>query len=124
MFLVVRQFKNTSAMRVSFFPKMFKVESRFRKRTKKLRKGFSSEIIASEYVAITRFYQEERTSHQPSMGEPTILRFFISLRETFSNLIAFTVIKNYAEGAVIKTSTLCHPVYHVIFRRVLSNGTL
>ena len=49
----VRKFKNTSAMRVSFFLKMFKIGSKFRKCKKKIAKiFFVSEIKASESVAI------------------------------------------------------------------------
>ena len=46
-FFGVRKFKNTSTMRVIFFLKMFKIESKFRKcqkkkeKRKKLRKRFS-----------------------------------------------------------------------------------
>ena len=49
----VRKFKNTSAISVMFFLKMFKIECKFRKRTEKLRKSVMFfEIIASEDFAI------------------------------------------------------------------------
>ena len=42
MFFAVRKFKNTSAMTVIFFPKIFKIESKFRKcKKKKMRQSFS-----------------------------------------------------------------------------------
>ena len=52
-FFGVSKFENTSAMRVIFFLKIFKMESKFRKCKKKKmeKKFFNSEIIASENVA-------------------------------------------------------------------------
>ena len=58
-FFGVRQFKNTSPMRVIFFLKMFKIESTFqnyKKKKKKQKKFLLSEIIASQYVAINCLY--------------------------------------------------------------------
>ena len=53
MYVGVRKLKNTSAVRVFSFLKMFKLESKFRKCKKKnQKKFFVSEIIASENVAI------------------------------------------------------------------------
>ena len=40
-FFGVRQFKNTSTMREIYFLKMFKIQSKFQKRKKKLQKSFS-----------------------------------------------------------------------------------
>ena len=55
-FFALLQFENTSAMRVTFFLKMFRIESKFRKFKKKRKKKrdriFNSEIIGSENVAI------------------------------------------------------------------------
>ena len=54
-FFQVRKFENTSAMRVIFFLKMLKIESKFRewKKEKKMRKMFFvSEIFEAENVAI------------------------------------------------------------------------
>ena len=49
--------------------------------------------------------------------------FFISLRETFSNGIAFTLINRYGKGAVVQISAVFWPVEHVTFPRILSKGT-
>ena len=48
---------------------------------------------------------------------------WISLRVTFSNLIAFTVINKYGKTAVVQIWTLFGRVYHVSCWRVLWNGT-
>ena len=40
-FFAVRKFKNTSALRVTFFLKIFQIESKFRKCKKKFRQYFS-----------------------------------------------------------------------------------
>ena len=49
----VRKSKNTSNIRVIFFLKMFKIESKFRKCKKKIGKMFFvANVIASENVAI------------------------------------------------------------------------
>ena len=57
-FFGVRKFKNTSAMRVIVFLKIFKIESNFiKKKKKKIKpKLFVSEIIGSENVAINILY--------------------------------------------------------------------
>ena len=49
----------------------------------------------------------------------TVLRFYISLRETFATLIACTWINKYGKGAVVHISTVFWPVYHVISQRDL-----
>ena len=43
--------------------------------------------------------------------------------ETFSKSIAFTVINKYGKGVAFQGLTMCGPVYHVAFRRVLWNET-
>ena len=53
----------------------------------------------------------------------TVLRFCLSLRETFSSLVAFTVINKYGESGVIQISALFDPIYHVACRGILSNTT-
>ena len=53
-----------------------------------------SEIIASEMAAVNCLYYEGNTCHGQSMPEETVLRLCISVREIFSNSIAFTVINN------------------------------
>ena len=53
------------------------------------------------------------------MSEQTVLRCCISLRETLSNSIAFTVINKYDNRAAVKICTVFGPVYHVAFPRLL-----
>ena len=57
-FFRVRKFKNTSAMRVAFFLKMFKIESKYLKSKKKKIKNifFVSDIIPSQNIAISCVY--------------------------------------------------------------------
>ena len=57
-FFLVRNFKNTTAMRVIFFWKMFKIDPKYPKFRKKLGKNFFFffEIIASEDVARNCLY--------------------------------------------------------------------
>ena len=62
---------------------------------KKIQKQFLvSEIIAFEMAAVSCVYYEGKTCHGQSMREETVLRLCISVREIFSNAIAFTVINN------------------------------
>ena len=46
---------------------------------------FFFETIASKNVAINCLCSEENTCHRQSMGEQTVLRFCMSVRETFSS---------------------------------------
>ena len=52
------------------------------------------------------------------MSQQTVLRFYISLGETFSNSISFTIINKYDKGAVAQILTVFWTVYHVACRRV------
>ena len=52
------------------------------------------EIIASEMAAVNCLYYQGNTCHGQSMPYETVLRLCISVREIFSNAIAFTVINN------------------------------
>ena len=123
-FFGARNLKNTSAMRVTFLSKMVKIEPKFRKRQKKLEKMFSvSEIIKSEVESINCLYWEENTCHQQWMCSQVILRLWISIRETFFNWTAFTVINKYGKGAAVQISTVFHHIYHGICQSVLWNGT-
>ena len=53
----------------------------------------------------------------------TILRFCLSLRETFSNLIALTVISKSGKSGAIQISALFDTIYHVTCQSVLWNAT-
>ena len=62
---------------------------------KKIQKKFLvSEIIASEMDAVNCLYYEVNTCHDKSMRKETVLRLCISVREIFSNVIAFEMINN------------------------------
>ena len=62
---------------------------------KKIEKKFLvSQIIASEMAAVNCLYYEGNACHNKSMCSETVLRLCISVREIFSNAIAFTMINN------------------------------
>ena len=62
---------------------------------KKIDKKFLvSQIIASGMAAVNCFYYEGSACHNKSMPSETVLRLCISVREIFSNAIAFTMINN------------------------------
>ena len=62
---------------------------------KKIEKKFLvSEIIISEMAAVNCLYYEGNTCHGKSMRQETVLRLCISVREIFSNAIAFAMINN------------------------------
>ena len=83
------------------------------------KKFFVFEIIASELVALNSVYSEENTCHPHSMCCKTVLRFCMSLTQTFCKSIAFTVINKYGKGGVLDISTKFEHIYHVAFRRIL-----
>ena len=53
-----------------------------------------SQIIASEMAAVNCLYYKGNTCHRQPMRQETVLRLCITVREIFSNGIAFTVINN------------------------------
>ena len=53
------------------------------------------------------------------MYEQTVLRFCISLKLTFSNSTAFTVINKNDKRVAGQISTVLGPVYHVAFPTIL-----
>ena len=57
------------------------------------------------------------------MCKQTVLRFRISLRGTFSNPIAFTVINEYDKRVAVQIYTVFETVDHVASPRVLRSGT-
>ena len=52
------------------------------------------QIITSEMAAVNRLYYEGNACHNKSMRSETVLRLCMSVREIFSNAIAFTMINN------------------------------
>ena len=62
---------------------------------KKIEKKFLvSQIIASEMASVNCLYYEGNACHNKSMRSETVLRLCMSVREIFSNAIAFTMINN------------------------------
>ena len=62
---------------------------------KKIQQKFLvSQIIASEMAAVNCLYYEGNACHNKSMRSETVLRLSMSVREIFSNAIAFTMINN------------------------------
>ena len=62
---------------------------------KKIQKKFLvSEIIASEMAAVNCLYYEGNASDNKSMRSESVLRLCMSVREIFSNAIAFPMINN------------------------------
>ena len=62
---------------------------------KEIQKKFLvSEIIASEIAAVNCLYYEGNACHNKSMRSEKVLRLCMSVREIFSNAIAFTMINN------------------------------
>ena len=62
---------------------------------RKIEKKFLlSEIIVSDMAAVNCLSYEGNTCHRQSMPQETVLRLCITVREIFSNAIAFTVINN------------------------------
>ena len=59
------------------------------------------EIIACQLAPSSCFYLEENTSDRQSMCQKTVQRFFLSFREIFNTLIAFTVINKYGKSGLI-----------------------
>ena len=53
------------------------------------------------------------------MSQQTVLRFFILLRESFSDSIVLAVIRKYDQGAIVHFSTVFGPVYLVPCQNVL-----
>ena len=75
--------------------------SEMQKKIKK--KYFASEIMAFEMVAENSAYCCRNTSHRQLMREQTVSRYFIRLKETFSNSIylQLTIKKEGNSSAVL-----------------------
>ena len=80
-------------------------------------------IIASEFDRLNCLYQEENTSHRHSVCYETVLRFSVSLNETFCKTTDFAMINKYGKRAVLQISTKFGRIYHVAFWRILWKGT-
>ena len=118
-FFGVLRFKNISAMRLIFFLKMFKTESRFQK-CKKTEKIFFCLWDNCIWKCGNKLYLLRRQYLSSAVNVltngPNIFH-----TQTFSNWISFTVINKYGKGALIQISTVFRSVYCVSFWRVLWN---
>ena len=71
------------------------MQKKKKKKKKKIQKKFLvSEIMASEMAAVNCLYHEGNTCHDKSMRYEAVFRPCISVREIFSDAVAFTVINN------------------------------
>ena len=86
---------------------------------KKEKKFFVFEIIPSELLALHYLYYADNPCHRQSMRSKTVLRFGISLKETFSNAITFTVINKYGKGPAVHIATVFQNICYVVCPRVL-----
>ena len=48
------------------------------------------------------------------MRQQAVLRYCISLKESFSDAITFTVINKYNKGAVVQIATVLQPICYVV----------
>ena len=53
------------------------------------------------------------------MGKQAVLRFCMSLRETFSTSVSFAEINKYGKGASVQLLIVFRPVYHVRCQKVV-----
>ena len=71
---------------------------------------FVFEIIASELLALKCLCYADNACHRESMPEQAVLRFCISLKETFSNAITFTVTNKHEKQAIFLMKTVFQPI--------------
>ena len=119
----VRNFENTKSMRVTFFWKMVKIKSRLQKCSKNWGK-VSCLWDNCIWIGIVKL-SLWRTGYFSSAANvlTSSPKICMSIRETFSNSIDLSVVKEYDKSAVMQISTVLGHVYHVACRRVLWNGT-
>ena len=71
---------------------------------------FVTGINVSELAVLYCLYYEVNTCHRQSICWETFLRLSMSLREAFSNWIAFIVINESSKGGAVQISTVFgHP---------------
>ena len=114
----VRNFQNTSAIRDIFFSKFSKFYLHFKNAEKKWEKffPFRDNCIWIDCVKLSLLRIEYLWPAVIVLK--TVVIFCLSLRETFWNLIAFTVINIYGKGGVIQSSALFDP-----FTMLLDEGS-
>ena len=123
-FFRVCKFKNTSAMRVNFFLKMFKIGLKFRKFKKKIGEKvfrFWDNWIWTCWNKLLLLRAQYLSSAVNALtNSPKILHI---TKRGFSNWISFTLINKYCKDALDHISTVSPHVYHVNCRMVLWNWT-
>ena len=67
-----------------------------------MKKLFFRYITTFELVVEKIDYYEENAFHRQSMCQETVLRFHISITETFSNSISPRLMKNMIKSAVLQ----------------------
>ena len=85
------------------------------------KKFFVSEIIVWGMVSFNCLYEEEDTFHRQPMCQQAVPRYFLSIKETFSNTIFLEAIDEYDQEAVTKISKVFGNIYHFTALRVLLN---
>ena len=125
------KFKNTSAMSVFLFLKMFKTESKFTKDKKKKKKNAENVFRFWDNCIWICCYKLSplRTEYLLS-GVNRLRNSPMILRITESNFFklswfwfAFTGINKDGKGSVDELWTVFRPIYHVTCQRVLWNAT-
>ena len=106
MFLGVRNFAKTSPMKVIVFWKCSQFRLAFKKEEKN-REEVACLWDNSIWIRCIKLsLSRENTCHRHSVCYETVLRFCISLTETFCQTIAFPVISKYCKGAVLQIWTM------------------
>ena len=63
---------------------------------------FVSYRNTSKLVALSCSYQQENACHRKSMKRQTVFRFYLSLKQSFSDSILCILISKYDKGAVVQ----------------------
>ena len=85
---------------------------------------FLFEIISSQLVALNGLHEADNACHRQSLCSQKLLRSFVSLKETFSKAITFTVISKYAKGASFRLQQCFDPFAMCLSKDPLKHGFL
>ena len=118
----VCNFKHTSAMRVTFSWKCSKFYLHFKNGENKSEKVFPFRDNCI-WIGCVKLSLLRRECCWPVVNVLKNSPKISQLGETFSNLIASTVISKYRKSFLIEISALFNPIYHVACRRVLWGAT-
>ena len=122
MFFEVRNFRSSSAMRVIFFRKCSKANIHLENAEKHWQNTFcfSENCMWIGCFKLSLFRREYLLS---VVNLLTVITFSISLKENFSNSIAFRMISKYGNDAVVQIATVFGPVHNIACPRVRWNET-